>query len=646
VSAKNPWRDRLDRMKKYQDAHCGTWNTNADLLFGKMGDDPTKNQCAYGWGLVQSLITQIYIQNPECLLEAYKDLNDMQDEIARLLSYIVPYDWDQMDIKSLGNLGILDNFVQGYSPIIETVETEKRAHRFPGEEVTKAHKPKGKKDEGEEVEEEVASQSYVARRINPWDILFDPQGTLLDLSDHRYIAIAFYPTVAAVKEDPIFSQHLPKDEEIADWPEVSTYTRRNKGKGTSRDKSEKVESDPDFKQICLWEIHDKINGEIVYMTDHKHHELGRIKLPFDLKINNRKFFPVTLMAFFPSQTGFYPTPVIDLIANQLATLNRLDARIYKDALTKWRKFAAWGDALDQDQKDKIVDESPDNALISVDADIIGTLAGVEGQAHAIPSIKDVVAPIQDPAPNQDVMIVREMCINEISEIIGWGAAGRGGMPKTRSAREAMAVKERQDQRLHRLADAITTFYEWFGQKHILILQQTMEVERYAKVFTDEVQKLEAWKSYTRDDIQGEFHFKVMPGTTMPRNTESKRQQELSLFQAIAPILQQAGLPLQPAFMRLASAFQWKGVEQLFKNPKAVAKQAAQLLAAIAKGEKVPPNALPDTLAGLVRATLSDGELQQVKQEIEGGGGGGEGTPPAKKGERGDPTREKTNAGVI
>ena len=643
--AKNPWRDRLDRMKKYQEAHCKSWKTNSDLLFGKTDDEDTPNRCAYGWGLCQSLITQIYIQNPDCILEAYKDKDDMQADIARLLSYVVPYDWDEMNLKFLGNLGILDNFVNGYAAFIETVETDKQAHRVEGEVVTKEHKPKGKKEKEpeEEVEEEATEQNYMTRRINPWDILFDPQGTLLDLSDHRYLAIAYYPTVADVKNDEIFSENLPDD--IEEFPEVSTYTRREKRQSVAKGKTNADETDPDFRQICVWEIHDKINNEVIYMTDHKHHELGRIKPPYQLKIRNRKFFPVTIMAFFPSQSGFYPTPVIDLIASQLVTLNKLDARIYTDALTKWRKFVTWDDALDQDQKDKITDPGPANALMSVSQDLISVLAG-EGQTHAIPDIHDIVAPLADPAPNQDVIMVREMCINEIQEVLGFGAASRGGMPKTRSAREAMAIKEKMDQRLHILTDAINTFYEWHGQKHILLLQQTMVVDRYAKVFTDEIQKLEQWKKYTADDIKGEFHFKVLTGTSMPRNTDSKRQSELMLFQAIAPILQQGGYPIEPAFLRLADAYQWKGVEQFFKNYKQVAKQAAMLIDTIGKGKQVPPNALPEALAALVRATLSDGELQMVKQQIETGMAGGGGSAPAQKGQRGDPTPNKTAAGQI
>jgi hypothetical protein len=626
-------------MKRYQEAHSKTWRRNNALLFGKNEDgSEAKGRCAFGWGLVQSLITQVYVQNPETIVEAY---DEVQRPAGQLLSNVTNFDFDQMDLKSLGNLGIEDAFVAGYGAMIETVQTEKEGKRFPSEE------------QGTEVDIEVpTNQQYITRRIPPRDILFDPQGTLLDLSDHRYIACAFYPTIQSIKSDPLFEDNLP--EKLEDFPEASTYDKA--GKDTGGEASGRPftgaedEKDPAFKTIQVWEIHSKIptkdhpRGEIIYMTNHGNHTLGSMDAPLQLNIGGRKFFPVTVMAFFPSASGFYPMPVVDLIAPQLDMLNKLDYQIWRDATTKWNKFAVMGGVFGEDQLAKITDTTDENSILTADQDQITGLATLT-QAHTFPDINNLIAPLMEPSVKRDVVGAREILIQEITDILGFGMPSRGGMPQVRSAREAMAIKEKQDARLHRLLEAVTQFYTWFGQKHILILQQTLDIERYVKVMPEDAAGMAAWTKYVRDDIQGTFHFKVFAGTTMPRQTEARKQEELNMFNTVAPVLMQAGYPIAPLVLRLADILQWKGVDQFFKNYKAAAKQLGGVLAALQQGQQVPPNVLPEAAAIMVKAALSDGELAALAQQL-AGQAGNTGSAPAAKGQRGDTNPQGTTTGTF
>jgi hypothetical protein len=106
--------------------------------------------------LIQSLTTQVYVQNPETIVEAY---DEIQRPAGKLLTNIRNFDFDQMDLKTLGNMGIEDAFTCGYSAIVETVQTQKEAKRFPGEK------------EGKEEDVPVpVEQQYIAKRIIPKDI--------------------------------------------------------------------------------------------------------------------------------------------------------------------------------------------------------------------------------------------------------------------------------------------------------------------------------------------------------------------------------------------------------------------------------------------------------------------------------------------
>ncbi len=119
------WKGRLTRMKRHQERNSETWKRNEKLLFGSSGEadaQKKENECAYGWAIVKGLETSIYVQNPDILLESF---DDNKREAARLLTHVVNYDIDKMDLKSIGNLGLVDCFIAGYAAFIETIETEK-----------------------------------------------------------------------------------------------------------------------------------------------------------------------------------------------------------------------------------------------------------------------------------------------------------------------------------------------------------------------------------------------------------------------------------------------------------------------------------------------------------------------------------------
>ena len=631
------WAKRLKKAQSYQETYSKNWKTNEQLIYGR---DPSKGDTglvvSYGYGLCKSLETAIYVQDAEGIVEAY---DESKKEVARRWTNVVNYDMGVMDLKSKGNIGLMDNFIYGYFACIETLENTKCV-RYPDED---------KKSKKEKPEEAVVAQDYIARRINPWDILFDPQGTLLDLSDHRYGFVAFYPTISQLEEDPCFT-HLP--ENIETFPESSQFTRREKPPGMAQYSRGDSEKDPEFKTICVWEIWDK-NGwdegrkkpclEILYMTDHQKKIIGRQKLPFDLNVGGRRFFPITLMAFNPSPIGFYPTPEVDLIASQLTMINELDAIIYADARTKWRKYAAFADLVSPEEAAKISDPNPANCIINIDPSKLDQLGGTG--VHQYPDINNIIGAIRDPAPKQDLIAVREMCIQEIFQIIGYGPSDRGGMPKTRSAREAMAIKEKMEARLHLRADAVTTFYRNFINKHMQIVGQTLEVERYEKVFTSDGDGYKYLK-YTKDDIQGEFDFVVFAGSSMPRNTESKRASERELANMMFPIAQKEGLPLEPIFERVAEAYQWKNWQNLFKNHKQFLKQLAMMFFAIKEhGKKVPPDQMLNLAAQVIMSGLNQAEIGEIKAALQGGQPGQQpgSAPPAKP--RGDQAPNKTEMGV-
>lgn len=632
----SPWPGRLYRMKRFQEQNSKTWRRNEKLLFGHILEDSVseevpKNVVAYAWAICKALEATVYVQNPECLVES---LDGAQAETAQLLSQIMRYDIEAMGLKELGRLHILDNFVYGYGATIEAVDTDYTyddggARGFP------------------------KTQYYCARRIVPKDILFDPHGLLTDLSDHRYIAFAFYPTISALRQDPLFADNIPSD--INSYCEASVQTRSTKGASQNESKGFNSggasmyageEKDPDYKTICVWEIHDKVKGEIIYLTDDHHAELGRMtpdaeseRQPLRLQIGYRKLFPVTLMAFNPSVTGFYPVPEIDLIANQLNRINDCEAKIYGTLDAKIRKVVAPEELFDDDNAAKFTDSADPMALIRMSMDDLKIIAG-QGGLQGL-DVNKLVGTIHDPTEDQDFYLVKQDAKQEIAEIIGYAAGDRGGLPSTRSAREAVAIKDRQDQRLNTRADAIADWLYYFGTKHLQILQQTMQLDRYTRILS-EAGKLKGWLQYSKDQIEGSFAFTVYTGTSKPKTTEAKIASEDAFFQTVAPIIMQTGGDIRPLVYRLAKYHQWDGVDQLFRGGKAAVEQLAAALVGYQSGA-VKAEDILNLSSQVVMANLTQEEINNIKQQLAGNAGASAGGAPNAK--RGDANPTGTARGV-
>lgn len=624
--AKSPWGERLKRMKDYQKDHATTWGRNEKLLFGEeQGQDGITKKAlsvAYGWGLMRTLKSQVYVQNPTTIATAR---DPKWAETAKLLTCAVNYDFEQMDVKTSGNLGLIDCMTAGYYASIETVVNDV-ALRYP-------LKSNGDPDMDQDpVDAWPRDQQYVTNRIVPRDILFDPQGLKYDLSDHRFIALAFYPTIDQLKNDPTFKGKLP--ENIDKYAECSPMSRGHGPESTrptsSQGRPYDEEKDPEYRTICVWEIWDQTQGEIIYITDDRHTEIGKRAFPFKLQIGGRKLYPVTLMVLNPVTTGFYPKPVIDLIAPQLIALNKMDATALEDFTTKLRKWLALASVIGPEQAAKITDPATPYAVIPLMEDGIDEIADQQHR-HEF-DLRRVVMPMEDIAAERDTLIGIAHVKSEMQEILGWGPLDRGGMPSTRSAREAMAIYERQQASLQAMIDAVDDYYRLIGTKHIQILQQTMVIERYARV-RQELQSLTVWKSYSKGDIGGEFEFEVYSGTSGPKNIESKRASELQLFQTVAPILQATGGDIRPAFYRLASFYDWDGVDDLFKGGQTAIQNLAATLVQMSQ-QAMDPGALLNAAAGAVQANMTEEQIAMLRQRLSGQMGQS-GSAPAMKGMRGD-----------
>ena len=631
------WGARLVRAKQFQKKYATNWEENRRLIFGdfqageNVGQTPpwmgtTGNTVAYGWGLYAGLETTIYVQNPEVIATA-RDMAGVP--VARRLTQVLKYDFDQMNAKDVGNLCLLDTFICGYGALIEDVTTK---HELDGEGTRTGN---------------VEWQEFELRRIDPRDILFDKTARRLDLSDCKYIFTAWYPTIEELRKDPDITD-LPDN--IEAFPEASEYSRAQAvpegpaerqaaslvhGPGTG-------EKDPAYKTICVWEVYDKINHEVLYLTDAKHYIIGRREWPVNLRFGCRDLYPITLLYQHPVPGRFYPRPEAELIAPQLREINITERIISEDSRTKWRKYVTLSGIFSEDQKSKITDTTVANSLLFVDGTkITEALGGTQQLDPGGFDINRLVAQLQDVSAPRDLIPRYAMLEQEIFHIVGYGPNQRGGLPSTRSAREAMMINSEKERKLDKRRDRITDFYRYLAMKHVRFLQEYMATERYAKAIP-RAKELDQWIQYSRNDISGEFAFEVVAGSSVPKNTEVRKAAELQVFQTALPLAIQIGADPRPLFYRLAEFMDWDNVDDLFSGMMQKGEQAAVAMGAFQKGQ-VPPEQLLNVFAQLVLAVLGPAKIQNLQKSQQQAAGLPSQQP---KGMRGDVNPQGTTAGTM
>ena len=623
------WKNRIKRMSEYQRENSSDWESNERLLVGDTTGvvavglkDSTGNQAkghAYAWGLVRSLLSEIYAQNPQVIAEPF---SPQLYQHGRLLTRIVQSDMDLMDAEEALQQAIEDTFPYGYGLIMEAVENAISTRVG---------------DDGEEMPS-LDSQNFVLRRVHPNDVLFDPHGRSWSLVDHRFLAIRFYPSIKWLREEKDrrkakgLSWELPEklDETPESLPEAKganrlEQTQQQMGFGLHQ------ESDADYRRVAVLEIHDKVSKKILYVLEHGQWFLGENPWPVTLKIGGKDHFPATLVAFNRRSTGFYPVPELSLVRPQILELSNLARMMREDAGNKYRKIATIAEFVDPLKRAEVGDMTMPQNLITFDRKAVEEFFGFTDDNRPRDfDVGKLVTMLDDIQVNRDHPLRYQMVEAEIQAILGYGPANRGGIPKVRSAMEASLISDANEGRLQTKISRVERAFRQICEKHVLFLQQLQVEERYARNFP-EMARIAPFFTYTKDQIEGEFAFRIFGGSSAPRNTNARRAQVKEMVQTLGPFLIQQGRDIRPLAEVLAKAHGWDEVDMLWNDIRGQLLALAATWFAVQQGQ-AEPQALLEVVARTVQTGLSEAELQALAQKLGGGGGGGgaPGMVPAAK----------------
>jgi hypothetical protein len=604
------WATRLENGRQTRDRYSAEFEENRRLLVGRVRGSKSKKQSLskLGWASFQTMIGAIYAQNPSPII---REENAELENTARQLTQIVRMDLNQMNSRYVTRLAAQDVFWAGFGIVMERLDQQIA--------IDGSGLPSPK------------NQQYSLHRIHPNAFIPDPKGVTPDMVDHKWAAIEIYPSVADLKSDKDFKFNMDvmnNFQLLKGAPQSQNYPQANKWTNSPANFAGDSDEPDEFKIARVQEIWDKQNKRLLYQPTGSDAIIGEKDWPVEPYFKGDLLFPWVVLYFNESPDEFWPVPELTMIAEEINQYSVLRRAMLMDAVTKWRKFLIRGDLVQKGHIDRLT-TGPSNSVISVDARNVPATQQLR--------LQDVVQAIPDPAIKNDVLIAMNQVKQDIHETVGAGDFASAGFRNTRSATEAAALSDFLKARMTTRTESIDSYFKKLSRLHVLFLQGTATEARYMKL-TDE-HGIDAWKSFTKDDIQGEFHFDVIAGTSMPKNTDSVRERNMALYQQLAPMVQQSGGNVQPLIEWIAPFYDVPQhiIDLSFAGHKQALQNLALLFMAAHAGARIQGAQVMEAIASAVNSGLNAQDMQKIQQmgaqlaqqqQSHGGGGGGAaGAPP-------------------
>ncbi len=606
----------LRRSKDHLRKNSSDWDKNKNLMMGMIGN--AKSSIPEAYGFFRSLVQNILVSVPTVYCEA--KTNDMRMS-ASFLGDAINYDFEIGNLRDRMVKALWQNFPYGYGVIAEQVETKKN-------------------------EEGLITGTYFSWKNPPVrDVLTDPDGFALDLTDHRYGWTASYKTVSEIKEakyDYETEDHDIGDkiyfnlEKIENVPTANEASKPGPGGDkqiggsiqVSVDRNQPKTKNPDFHQIKIWRIYDRVNECMAEFLDADKRLIRYEKWPLIIRVQGIPQFPWQFLGMNCEADDFYPIPECRLIQSQMLNLAKMNDVLMADLTTKMRKYIGLSPYVDENKMGKLMDtKKANNFILTSNVDVLAQNAN----APKIDSAADAVSKLEDIQADPQLAGGMQECRNQIQNIMAYGQPNRGGLPAIRSAKEASRVAEATQKAMIGRQTTVEKFVGDLARYHALLIKATAgtdpDAKRYAHV-SEKLFGLKSWVQYNPSDIpdESDLFFSVYSGTSTPITTDQKRAQEIGYITQLMPLFQQNMISTLPLLSRATEVLQLRYADQLLANPKGKAMELAAALARAGQmGDKTPPDMLLKAAMDAVQSILNPQEIQQVLEAVNNPGGG-QGTP--------------------
>lgn len=384
------------------------------------------------------------------------------------------------------------------------------------------------------VSKPTVDQAFVSR-ISPSDVYVSPEAT--DMNDARWIAQRILRRREDVENDERYSPKARKD-----------------AKG-GIEEGDRGDTDPRIldhhryvsdEWVIVWEYYDIESGEMSVFVDGADDFLIRPRrIPFAYG------HPFEMLRNYDVPDKFYPKGDLEEIEDLI-----LEQSLTRSQMQQWReKYAS---------KYLIRDGAIDRA------DYAKFTSRVDGQIIPVKDdnadLNDVVVPVPINQLDARLFDWSAQVRSDINEVSGITDIQRGIGGSAETATEASLVQDALNARAQERLTSVEAFISKIARKLQQLGQQFLTGEHFVRVVGPE--NADMYVPYGRDDVTGEYDFKVEAGSTQPQNDTYKRQQGIALMQTMMPFLEMGVVdPLKLAEHVMRDSFNIQNAQQ-FLTPQA------------------------------------------------------------------------------
>lgn len=508
---------------------------------------------------VKSEIPSLYLRDPKIKVNPKKKTAVLG---AKILERALNYIWRVKRIKRENKKNVLDSllvshswFKTGYKGSFGTIE-----------------------DANGNTYEFINKEEFFGYRVPFQHITFNP-----DANDPPYdcnwIAQEVWVDLEDLQKDPSFknTEHLEAQQAQSDANDINNnlpYDERNR-------------ADADAKRVKLYEVWDKKSMTLFTISAgcFKYIRAPR-KWPYELK-----GFPFSFLRLNEDPVNPYGIPDCFMFEPQVIELMKIRASAIDHIKRYNRQLLLAQGHMDPDTKDQFM-QGVTGAVLEVRTD---------GKP-----LSDIVAPIPYPQLQTDMYAVEERIKEDMINVSGQSATERGAMQKTstRTVRELVQIQKGGDNRRSDKIDTIEDFVEDIAGNLVALLQQLATEPFFISLTGEKPEELmeelrgrpSAQKAgaitnsngftFTKEDIQGEFDFEVVAGSTKPLDQEQKIQTLVSAYELATQSGMLPGGPVQTWFANeFADEFDLEGLKRAIVEERKFAQEQAARQEAMAKEQQ-------------------------------------------------------------
>ena len=357
----------------------------------------------------------------------------------------------------------------------------------------------------------VEDQPFI-ERVSPYDIYIDPEATCIE--DAQWIAQRITRPLDEAKKDKRYKASVRKN--------LSADSMLNPMYAPTDREEQNQYLAGVVERTVIYEFYDIVNNTMSVVP-----QSGGEFLVDPMPMPYAYGQPFVMLRNYDVPDLFYPMGDLEAIESLQLELDKTRSQLMNARKRYARKYLYHERSFGPEGREALESEDDGRLVPVVDEN---------------KPLSEIVVPMPQIPLSPEIYNLSAIIEQDINTVSGVSEYARGSMPEIRrTATEASIIADAQNARAADKLAIVEIGIGHLARRVIQLMQQYMTGEQMAQVSAAGGETL--FVPFARDDIVGEYDFSVEGGSTQPMNETIRKQQAVSLMNAVAPLV---GIVIDPA----------------------------------------------------------------------------------------------------